>query len=171
MASQRRGLSENNKLLGQQDKLDSRREYQSHRLKDRHGCDGGSDAGAKNQKIQEEEEVWAQLDLLVLVHNSSLSQLHNLFQGLHARADRPEDAVEADQSVEEEHPAGDEDDDLVERRRVAGAFVHSPVNVAIHIWIREADSVAGKLPAQESKACKTEDSFNNLKCRSKKVGK
>ena len=146
-------------------------QYLYHRLKDSHGCDGRSNSRAQHQEVQEEEEVWAQLDLLVLVHNSSLSQLHNLFQGLHARADRPEDAVEADQSVEEEHPAGDEDDDLVERRRVASAFVHSPVNVAIHIWIREADSVAGKLPAQESKACKTEDSFNNLKCRSKKVGK
>merc|ERR1719391_1973831 len=68
--------------------------FEHFRLKDRHGCDGRSNSRAQDQEIQEEEEVWAQLDLLVLITN-------NLLQGLHAGADGPEDAVEADQSIEE----------------------------------------------------------------------
>ena len=59
----------------------------SHRLQDGHGSDGGSDPRPKDQEVQEELEVGAQLDLvLVLVPD-------HLLQGLHARAHRPEDAV------------------------------------------------------------------------------
>ena len=58
-----------------------------HRLQDGHGSDGGSDARPQDQEVQEELEVGAQLDLvLVLVPD-------DLLQGLHARAHRPEDAV------------------------------------------------------------------------------
>ena len=135
----------------------SESQYLSHRLKDSHGCDGRSNSGAKDQEVQEEEEIWAQLDLLVLVPN-------NLFQGLHAGAHRPEDAVEADQSIEEEHSTRDEHHNGVECGRMAGAFVHFPVDVAIHVRLRKADTIglSYELPGQESKTPKAEDSFNNL---------
>ena len=59
----------------------------SHRLQDGHGSDGGSDPRPEDQEVQEELEVRAQLDLvLVLVPD-------HLLQGLHARAHRPEHAV------------------------------------------------------------------------------
>ena len=59
----------------------------SHRLQDSHGSDGGSNPRPQDQEVQEELEVGAQLDLvLVLVAD-------HLLQGLHARAHRPEDAV------------------------------------------------------------------------------
>ena len=106
-----------------------RNRYLSHQLKNCHGCDGRSDSGAQDQEVQEEEEVRAQLDLLVLVPD-------NMLQGLHAGADRPEDAVEADQTIEEEHSACDEHYDSVERRRMAGAFIHFPVDVAKHVWLK-----------------------------------
>ena len=104
-------------------------QYLSHRLKDSHGCDGRSNSGAQDQEVQEKEEVWAQLDLLVLVPD-------NMLQGLHAGADRPEDAVEADQTIEEEHSACDEHYDCVECRGMARALIHFPVNVAKHVWLK-----------------------------------
>ena len=135
----------------------SQNQYTTHRFKDRHCCDGRSNTGAKNQEVQEEKEVWAQLDLLVRVP-------YNLFQGLHAGAHRPEDAVEADQSIEEEHSTCDEHHNGVECGRMAGAFVHFPVDVAIHVRLRKADTIglSYELPGQESKTPKAEDSFNNL---------
>ena len=135
----------------------SQNQYTTHRFKDRHCCDGRSNTGAKNQEVQEEKEVWAQLDLLVFVP-------YNLFQGLHAGAHRPEDAVEADQSIEEEHSTRDKQHNSVECGRMARAFVHFPMNVAIHVWFRKAHtiSLAYEFPGQESKATEAEDSFNDL---------
>ena len=135
----------------------SRSKCISHRLKDCHGCNGRSNSRSQNQEVQEEEEVRAQLDLLVRVS-------YDLFQGLHAGAHRPEDAVEADQSIEEEHSTRDKQHNSVECGRMARAFVHFPMNVAIHVWFRKAHtiSLAYEFPGQESKATEAEDSFNDL---------
>ena len=135
----------------------SQNQYTTHRFKDRHCCDGRSNTGAKNQEVQEEKEVWAQLDLLVRVP-------YNLFQGLHAGADRPEDAVEADQSIEEEHSTCDEHHNCIECGRMARAFVHFSMDIAVHVRLIKTHSISltYEFPRQESKASEAEDSFNNL---------